>query len=190
MAIICCTAKALKELRIPPRTPEEASLQEGLIGPWYCNLVRIDWRKCLLFANARTLYSFFVPGVKRPALNSPDQLFNVELAKALSMERLPTATIDKVLAEYHQLEFTSTASRSVLGSMNDQAFTVEVYIQAEGGLDSANLRNLHFHLNETPMSAIEMDCGRTKLLELLGKQSAGMPDPRPILHRATPLTSR
>ena len=188
MAIICCTAKVLKEFRIAPSTPDEASLQEGQIGHWYCKLLRIDRRKCLLFTNARTLYSFFVPGVKRPALNSPDQLFRTELAQALAQERVSELGIKRTLAEYRAIEFRKTVNRSVLGSMNDYAFTVEVHIQTEGGLDSADLESLHFHLNETPMSAIGMDCGRTKLLELLGEQSAGMSDPCPILHRATPLT--
>ena len=188
MATICCTAKLLKELRITATPPEESALLEGRLGPWYGNLLRVDRRKCLLFTDARTLYSLFVPGVKRPALNSPGQLFKAELANALAMERLPMVTIDRVLAEYQEIEFRKTVSRSVLGSMNDYAFTRAVHIQIEGRLESTDLENLHFHLNETPMSAIEMDCGRSRLLELLDEPSAGMRDPRPAVRGATPLT--
>jgi len=93
MAIICCTARLLKELRVFPVAPDDEELQAGTIGPWYGNVLRIHRKKCLLFTNAKRLYCFFVPGVRRPALNSPDQLFRTELANALAMENLPAPCV-------------------------------------------------------------------------------------------------
>ena len=178
MAILCCTAKLLKELRFTPTPPDPSGLEQGRLGAWYGNLLRIDRRKCLLFTNARTLYSFFVGGVTRPALDSPDELFRSELAAALTRERVSSDTMAEVLDEHQGIDFTSTSSRSVLGSMNDFAFMLTTHIRIDGGLAQADLEHLHFWLNETPMSAIGMDHPRRRFLALLGEESAGMPDPR------------
>lgn len=61
MRILYCTQKLLKELNVLPLSdPGEVSSSEGL-GNWYANLLRIERRKCLLFTNEKTLYSFLVP---------------------------------------------------------------------------------------------------------------------------------
>ena len=101
-------------------------------------------------------------------------------AHTLALERLPTSSIEAALSEYCEIVFRKTASRSVLGSMNDHALTIQTHIRLDGGLQSADLLDLHYRLNETPMSAIDMDCGRRRLLRLVGEESAGMPDPHPI----------
>lgn len=64
MQAIHCTKKLLMELgALGSKMPEE--LASGFIGPWHANLIRIKRRKCLLFTNDRTLYSFLVPGYKK-----------------------------------------------------------------------------------------------------------------------------
>ena len=64
MRLIHCTAKLLKELGNPPlQSPDEPNPQ-GL-GNWYANLLRIDRKKCILFTNEKTLYSFLIPRVKK-----------------------------------------------------------------------------------------------------------------------------
>lgn len=66
--ILHCTQKLLKELGNPPlQTPDV--LTTGL-GNWYANLLVIDRRKCVLFTNEKTLYSFLLPNVKKENLKN------------------------------------------------------------------------------------------------------------------------
>ncbi len=70
MQILHCTKKLLNELEASPGrsiTPEHSS---GFLGPWHANLIRIEGRKCVLFTNDRTLYSFLLPGVKKKDLDN------------------------------------------------------------------------------------------------------------------------
>ena len=89
MQISHCTKKLLHELgalgsKIPAEHPA------GVLGPWHANLIRIERRKCILFTNDRTLYSFLVPGVKKTddfhdhfLMNMLDRLHNTGAAVIL-----------------------------------------------------------------------------------------------------------
>ncbi len=68
MQILHCTQKLLTELGTPLLADIPAD-PEGL-GNWYANLIRIDRRKCLLFTNDKTLYSFLIPAVKKENLKN------------------------------------------------------------------------------------------------------------------------
>ncbi len=64
MQVIHCTKKLLTELgALGSKIPPEHAY--GFFGPWHANLIRIERRKCILFTNDRTLYSFLVAGVKK-----------------------------------------------------------------------------------------------------------------------------
>jgi hypothetical protein len=56
---IHCTQKLLAE--IPDRLIDPSASGES----WHANLLRIDRRKCVLFTHDATLYSVFVPGLKK-----------------------------------------------------------------------------------------------------------------------------
>jgi hypothetical protein len=88
MRIIDCTQKILRELGNPTLETPQPQSQEGL-GNWYTNLLRIDGKKCFLFTNQKTLYSFLIPGVRKKNLkNIHDEFFinlNLYLPRTLWM---------------------------------------------------------------------------------------------------------
>ena len=47
-----------------------------------------------------------------------------------------------------------SSSRSVLGSMNDIRFHIEVNVEHAGGLAGVDLADLHHRLNRIPFSAV------------------------------------
>ncbi len=67
MTLLHCTAKLLKELKNPLLQNSDTPNPEGL-GNWYANLLRIDRRKCILFTNEKTFYSFMITKVKKENL--------------------------------------------------------------------------------------------------------------------------
>jgi hypothetical protein len=63
--VLRCTAKMLSLLGARPRdlVTIEPSDQD-----WYANLLWLDGRKCLLLAHAGTLFSVFVPNIRKADL--------------------------------------------------------------------------------------------------------------------------
>ncbi len=168
MQLIRCTQKLLKELKIKPT---EKSPKFGYIGGWHANLLRIDRRKCVLFTNDQSLYSFFVPGLKKPEFVHFDEVFRQNLFKCLLNERFSQDQIEKVLAEYRKIKFAKTKNRSVLGSMNDLAFQVKYRIEASGGLNYFEPIALNQSLNRIPLKAMDyqysIDALRAKLARMI-----------------------
>ena len=166
MQVIHCTKKLLAELgalgsEMPP------GHEAGFLGPWHANLIRIERRKCILFTNDRTLYSFLVPGFKKK--DDFHELFLLNLNANLAAERLMQGEILKALDEYRDVAIVPTANRSVLGSMNDLAGQVEFLISRAGGLEKADMLRVNMMLNRVPMGALKYDHAIEKVYELFGR---------------------
>ncbi|MFH2048126.1 MAG: hypothetical protein ABIJ12_01675 [bacterium] len=152
MQLIRCTQKLIKELRIEP---SEKEAQPGYIGGWHANLLRIDRRKCILFTNDRTLYSFFVPGLNRLGFERFRDVFRENLFISLTSDGFSQTQIEKVLSEYQTIGIAKTNNRSVLGSMNDLAFQIKYRVAAFGGLENTDFITVNRELNHTPRGAIQ-----------------------------------
>ena len=151
MQLIRCTQKLLKELRVKP---SEDKQKFGYIGDWHANLLRVERRKCVLFTNSDTLYSIFVLGLKRADFDHLDEIFRQSLFRRLRIEGFSQIKIEKALEEYRAIHFAKTNNRSVLGSMNDLAFQIEVHISSSGGIRNLGLDAVNDALNRTPMGAL------------------------------------
>ena len=164
MAILRCTKKLLNELKIKP------SVETGLyneLGSWHANLLRIDRRKCVLFTHDRTLFSFFVPGLKKPQFQNFQEIFGQNLFKNLRRENFPQGQIEIMLEEHQEIAISKTNNRSVLGSMTDLAFQLSYLISDAGGLSYVDIAELNYDINRVPMSAIDSFYGIDELRKLL-----------------------
>jgi len=158
MRIIHCTKKLLKELDVPLVEPDKIPQPTEGLGNWYANLLRIDRRKCLLFTNEKTLYTFLIPKVLKANLKNIEDEFLINLNYNLKYEGFGLDVINRVMQEYHEIGFAKTASKSVLGSMNDFAYQYEVHIIGDGGIDNIRILQLNQRINRTPMGAIKYMC--------------------------------
>jgi hypothetical protein len=168
MAILRCTKKLLTELKTKPL---EGATSSNELGSWHANLLRIDRRKCILFTHDTTLYSFFVPGLKKPQFENVREVFGQNLFKNLLWENFPQNQIEIVLDEHRDIIIAKTNNRSVLGSMNDLAFQLKYRIGALGGLANVDLVELNHELNRIPMSALKEIYSIDELRKLLNKLS-------------------
>ena len=166
MAILRCTKKLLNELKIKP---SEETYFTGDLGSWHANLLRIDRRKCVLFTNDATLYSFLVPGLKKHQFQNFHEVFGQHLFKNLRLESFHQHQIEAVLDEHREIVISKTNNRSVLGSMNDLAYQLKYSISSVGGLDYMDLAELNHELNRIPMSAIKEIYSINELRKLLNK---------------------
>ncbi len=155
MRIIHCTRKLLKELDVPlVELDKITSPTEGL-GNWYANLLRIDRRKCLIFTNEKSLYTFLIPKVLKSNLKNIEEEFLIHLSYNLQNEGFRLEAINRVMQEYQEIGFAKTSNRRVLGSMNEFAFEYDYLIRREGGIENIRILHLNKEINRTPMGALK-----------------------------------
>ena len=168
MAILRCTKKLLSELKVKP--VDSSQISDDLIS-WHANLLRVDQRKCVLFTNDKTLYTFFVPGLIKFHFQNFREVFRQNLFRNLMAENLSQNHIEIILDRIQEIEISKTNNRSVLGSMNDLTFQLKYQIADEGGLLNADIVKLNHHLNRIPMRAIKETHSIYELKNLLNKLS-------------------
>ncbi len=142
-----CTQKLLDRLKASPE-PEPVS-PDTVLGDWYANLVRVGRTQIVLAVSERTLLPVAVPAKDARSLV---QRLTEALGPVLTSIGVPA---DEAMAEQSAMQqwvTAKTASRRVLGSLNDMVFQLQV------GLTHFPDRALLEHslwLAETPMKVIE-----------------------------------
>lgn len=146
-----CTRKLLSVIGCPQSAETaEARPAPTRLGDWYANLLVIARQRALLFTNESTLYSFAVLGVRKATLTHLTKVFIEHLALNLADDGIPADVIQGVTGEYHHLEIAATASRHVVGSMNNVAALLERYVHDAGGVTGGAVRTINRQLNRMP----------------------------------------
>jgi hypothetical protein len=114
---------------------------------WYANLLWIDRRKCLLLVHADTLFPVFRADVRAGDLRPFGQYVVRAIEEELRAEGLPLDVLGPLDAE--DVQVATTASRSVLGYMNEMALHLRYQIAVEGGLDACDVRVLNHSQRRT-----------------------------------------
>jgi hypothetical protein len=149
---MCCTKKFLSELK---RNPAKEDPEIDSFWSWHANIFNIERRKCVLVTNDITLFSLFIPGLKKPDFQSFNFIFGQQIFKNMLHEKIPQKQIEMILSECEDIQFKRTNNRSVLGSMNELKFQLECHIEAEGGLERTDIFELNHRLNRTLMSPLK-----------------------------------
>lgn len=148
--ILRCTKKLLVLLGRQAETLALADVHEE--SEWYANLIWIDKRKNLLIVEAETLFATFVSDVRKADI-SPFEAFVTERVRSeLLSEELPSQLFGSLDAS--RVRIARTASRSVLGTMNDMTMYIRHATLQAGGVqfcDAAELsRRLRRSLHREP----------------------------------------
>ena len=164
--VLRCTAKTLKLLGASPR---DLVTVEPIDQDWYANLLWLDGRKCLLLAHAGTLFSVFVPDIRKAGLLPIRSSIVSFIHKELEAEDLP---LDRFGVLDSGISLARTESRSILGYMNEMARFCEYGMEESGGLARCDTRELNrelrreLHLSRRPPGyfvPIELAGGSRKL---------------------------
>jgi hypothetical protein len=120
----------------------------GVVPPseddWYANLLWLNRRKCLLVVHAGTLFAVFVGDVRAAGLRPFGERIVGVVQGALLEEGLPVDVLGSLDAG--GVAIAKTASRHVLGVMNEMAFECGWHVDEAGGLDSVNSDELNHRL--------------------------------------------
>ena len=166
MQLIRCTAKLLKEMGLKKTDLVDESPKFSFLGQWHANLIYINRRKCIIFVNDKILLNFIVADVSRAQIRKLNGIFESMFRCFLASEGFSKELVEKILAEYSEVKFAKSNSRSVLGSLNNLAFYYEYSICSSGGLHSPEVPAIIARLNRMPMRA---SVGYIYPLEELGK---------------------
>ena len=154
MIVLRLTSKVLKEFGRKKPALAEVPGNVSSMDEWYVNLFRLNRRKCLLFANAGTLFSFVAVGVARKDIQNLPELFRKELSKALFYEEFTAGEIQKVMKQVDTITIAKTCNRSVLGSMNQMLFEYEHTVYRHQYFEDKELIEANRDLNRSLRSAI------------------------------------
>ena len=108
MQLIRCTAKLRKEMGVKDSDLFRGDVHLATLGPWHANLIYINRRKCILFANDATLFNFIVPDVNRSAIRDLQNLFLGFLHPVLAQEGFSQGQREELAAEYAKVVYGPT----------------------------------------------------------------------------------
>jgi hypothetical protein len=111
---------------------------------WYLNLVWIERQKCLLLTHSDTLFSLFRAGVRVAELRPLGAYLIAAIETDLRAEGLPADTFSEL--DRNDVRIAKTASRSILGFMNEMASELEWHIAHDGGLHRTDIDDLNHAL--------------------------------------------
>lgn len=149
--VLRCTAKMLTLLGARPR---DLVTIEPSDEDWYANLLWLDGRKCLLLAHAGTLFSVFVPDIRKTDLVPIGPSVVGFIHTELEAESLPLDRFGILDSRY--ITLAKTESRIVLGYMNEMARFCEYAVDDAGGLARCHSQELNralrreLHLSRRP----------------------------------------
>jgi hypothetical protein len=133
--ILRCTAKARTLLGVRQVADPGPSEDD-----WYVNLLWFDGRKCLLLAHVGTLFPVFVADVRKADLTPLDLWLGNVVRRELHAEELPTHFLGDLSTP---VVLAKTASRQMLGFMNEMAWFAECAIADAGGLARCDIGELN-----------------------------------------------
>jgi Calcium binding len=148
MFTLRCTKKLLARLRVRPVLRPPPSTTK--LGDWYADTLNLGHERLVLCVSELTLLPVVVPAI------GAEIDLNAKLARGLreTLESLgaPTAAIDTEVNQLLEVTVAKTASRVVLGTMNDFQFMVR---HIRNQLPTASLLDLGLELADRPCSPID-----------------------------------
>lgn len=164
MIVLRCTQRLLKASGIKPA--EEPSAPTAPLGEWYANVVSLPFRgrSLVVFVQGGTLLSVVAPG---RVLRTTVPTFRQRLPRLLQRLGLPQDWVDAHTAALPEVCFARTASRSVLGTMNDIAWQIWSDAGSVRSFDQLDLDWLEARLGEVPFGALRYRSPIGALAELV-----------------------
>ena len=149
MVTLRCTRKLCKFLEIVPvEMPEPPT---GALGDWYANLVPTYAGDLIIFVNELSLVTVAIPVWESENLIP---LFRARVENLLLMIGVPQKVIDREIRHLDPVQFARTASRSVLGSMNDIAWNYQIISEEAEYLAHLSLSDAELKLSQMPSGVL------------------------------------
>jgi hypothetical protein len=168
-----CTRKLLRRLGAKPSS--EVVEPSTALGDWYANLLHLRPQQLVLAMNERSLLCVLVPAAP---IGSLGERLRAEVSGLLTDIGVPSGPVAAERAAMEPMAIGATASREVLGCMNDAVFQL-THRRGAG----VSLRDLRLQLAQNIYSLTDYQEPRGRVLELFGVTERELkPGPRRLLH--------
>jgi len=123
--LIQCTKALLDKMNIGAselKSPEGYEELPHALMAWHANLVNMDRRKAVVLMNNATRYPVVIYRPKPKDFARMKDLIREAIVVALRMEGVSETVIDRYMADAGDIEFSKTASRSMVGKLNNAVY--------------------------------------------------------------------
>ena len=171
MFILRCTRKLLQRIKDEPF--EGSVPTTTALGDWYANVIPMPFGELLLFVNERSLLTVAIPG-EDVRFILPQLRQRVD--NLLKRFNVPNRLVIAEIRNMQNVQIAKTASRSVLGSMNDIALNYQIMVEYNEASRIQNLGELELNLSSMPHKPLDYGFPVDIALKLL-KDEYGHTDP-------------
>ena len=162
MLVIRATQKLLSKLGSPVVDPPPSTT---VLGDWYAKPFGVAQRRFVLLISERSRLAVVMPG--REIAKLP-QRFPAAMGMQLALLGVPQAAYEREMAECSAVVVAKTASKSLLGTLND--YTYMVHHRLSTRLDQ-DLDAAAFSLSHSPLSPLGYKYASEVTLSLFGVES-------------------
>ena len=170
MITLRCTQKLRTYLGVVPvDTPEPTT---ATLGDWYGNLVPTLSGDLIIFVDEKTLLTIAIPVWESKNLVP---LFCNRVANMLGMIGVHPKDVAAELSHYDQVQYSKTASRSVLGSLNDFAWHYQIMADEAKSTSDLSLSKAELKLSQIPCKPLDYRFPSEvakELLSIVGQNSS------------------
>ncbi len=163
MFTLRCTRKLLRRLGAVPSS--EAIAPTTVLGDWTANLLYTRPQQLVLAMNERSLLCVLVPA-------TPGERLGLRLREAVAELLLeigvPAGAVKTEVQAMERMAIGATASRAILGCINDAVFQLSQWRQP-----GSSLRDLGLQLAENIYSLTDYQVPRGRVRELFGVTVSG-----------------
>lgn len=175
MFTLRCTSKALKRLGIEPTDPVPPSTTA--LGDWYVNPFITRNQRLWLCVSARSFLGLLIP--MREVHGDLGRNLPGALAVHLVKLGIPFNLVEEEIRRMTEVAYGKTASRQVLGVMNEYAFMAKILFQRLG----QNPGHVSLRLAETPVGPLKghfpVDATRNLLFDARRRETISVVTPDP-----------
>lgn len=153
MISIFCSKKLSKLLDISGNQLDTSETSEN----WNGHFFYFNKRKCILFINKETLYSFVLLDVLKKDVKNINDLFVNNFIQQLYSDRILSKDKEDIIRkQYKKLTFRLTDNdRKVIGAMNDCIYRIKYYATPNSDAFENVKEYIRLYLNEVPFSALK-----------------------------------
>jgi len=166
MLTLRCTQKLLKRVRNQTMSADQVSSTR--LGDWYANVVSLPYRgkSVILFMAEKSRTAVVVEG-RGSAKMIP--LFRERAIRHLERLNLESERVEAEARAMEEICLGKTQNRSVLGSMNDLAWSIWVAAKQATRYTDIDWDELECELNQVPLGPLNYRCSVDMTRELFGE---------------------
>jgi hypothetical protein len=165
MITLRCTKKLRKYLEVNP--VDISGPPTAALGDWYVNLVPTFSGDLILFVSEKSLVTVAIPVWESKNLA---QLFRLRVANLLGLIGVHPKAITNEISHYDQVRYGKTASRTILGSMNDFAWHYQIKAEETKGNADLSLSKVELEMSQMPCKPIDYRFPSEVAIELLNNR--------------------